>query len=117
MATLSSKSMKNGRKSTDFTNFPSENYWILSKLGENTPTFTSKRSESGSILASPLFGYTTFKDVKIMFKDVKHLGLREWTCPNCGVHHDRDVNAGLNLKQEAERILASSTVGTTGVAF
>ncbi|TCI41979.1 transposase [Exiguobacterium sp. SH3S2] len=49
-------------------------------------------------------------------KDVKHLGLREWTCPNCGVHHDRDVNAGLNLKREAERILASSTVGTTGLA-
>ena len=49
-------------------------------------------------------------------KDVKHLGLREWTCPSCGIHHDRDVNAGLNLKQEAERILASSTVGTTGVA-
>ncbi|WP_214721384.1 IS200/IS605 family element RNA-guided endonuclease TnpB [Exiguobacterium sp. s192] len=49
-------------------------------------------------------------------KDVKHLGLREWTCPNCGIHHDRDVNAGLNLKREAERILASSTVGTTGLA-
>ncbi|WP_214820926.1 MULTISPECIES: IS200/IS605 family element RNA-guided endonuclease TnpB [unclassified Exiguobacterium] len=48
--------------------------------------------------------------------DVKHLSLREWTCPNCGVHHDRDVNAGLNLKQEAERILAASTVGTTGLA-
>ncbi len=49
-------------------------------------------------------------------KDVKHLALREWTCPSCWVHHDRDVNAGLNLKQEAERILASSTVGTTGLA-
>ncbi|WP_214721879.1 IS200/IS605 family element RNA-guided endonuclease TnpB [Exiguobacterium sp. s192] len=49
-------------------------------------------------------------------KDVKDLGLREWTCPSCGIHHDRDVNAGLNLKQEAERILASSTVGTTGLA-
>jgi len=49
-------------------------------------------------------------------KDVKHLGLREWTCPNCGIDHDRDVNAGLNLKREAERILASSTVGTTGLA-
>lgn len=49
-------------------------------------------------------------------KDVKHLGLREWTCPNCGIHHDRDVNAGLNIKQEAERILASSTGGTTGLA-
>ncbi|TCI21126.1 IS200/IS605 family element RNA-guided endonuclease TnpB [Exiguobacterium sp. SL-9] len=50
-------------------------------------------------------------------KDVKHLGLREWTCPGCGAHHDRDVNAGLNLKQEAERIVASSTVGTTGLAW
>jgi len=49
-------------------------------------------------------------------KDVKHLELREWTCPNCGVHHDRDINAGMNLKLEAERILASSTVGTTGLA-
>lgn len=49
-------------------------------------------------------------------KDVKQLALREWTCPSCGAHHDRDVNAGLNLKQEAERILASSTVGTTGLA-
>lgn len=49
-------------------------------------------------------------------KDVKYLGLREWTCPNCGIHHDRDVNAGLNLKKEAERILASSTVRTTGLA-
>jgi putative transposase len=48
--------------------------------------------------------------------DVKHLGLREWTCPNCGIHHNLDVNAGLNLKRKAERILASSTVRTTGLA-
>lgn len=49
-------------------------------------------------------------------KDVKNLALREWTCPFCGVHHDRDRNAGMNLKQEAERILASLTAGTAGLA-
>ena len=49
-------------------------------------------------------------------KAVKNLAVREWECPECHAHHDRDINASINLKQEALRILASKTVGTTGLA-
>ena len=33
------------------------------------------------------------------------LSTRKWTCPECGVEHDRDVNAAINIRQEGLRIL------------
>jgi len=46
----------------------------------------------------------------------KPLQVREWTCDGCGVTHDRDVNAALNVLIEGRKVAAglAETVNACG---
>lgn len=70
--------------------------------------------------SSKLCSKCGYKKEDLELKDGK------WICPECNAHHDRDVNASVNIKVEGMRLLEernitiirnSDTVGTTVNAF
>ncbi len=85
-----------GRKINDlgFTEFVLILDWVCKKYGKQLVKIS--RWEATSKTCS-VCGY---KMAEMPLK------LREWDCPNCGTHHDRDINAAKNIKKAGANAIA-----------
>ena len=95
--------MKAMSRSLNFGKSVSDNGW-----GMFTTFLKYKLEEQGKKLvkvdkffaSSQICSACGYKNTK-----TKNLALRKWDCPQCGIHHDRDVNAAVNIRNEGMRLV------------
>jgi putative transposase len=54
------------------------------------------------IKADPWYASTQICSTCGVKGEKKAMDVREWTCTSCGAHHDRDINASINLLRLAD---------------
>lgn len=99
MRSMANRGMRNGKTVNDVS-FGMFKGMLRYKLSKNLGQLIEADKFYPS---SQLCSNCGFKNIA-----VKNLNIREWDCPQCGSHHNRDVNAAINLKNYY-------TVATTGI--
>jgi putative transposase len=89
-------------------------------VGQAINQLEYKTREAGGILqkVGRFFSSTKRCHLCEYIKNDLELSDREWKCPGCGVEHDRDDNAAINIEMEGVSLLADSGyIGVTPVEF
>lgn len=55
------------------------------------------------------------RNLKRKQQKLSRIDIRSWTCEHCQTTHDRDINAAINIKTEALRILSLGTSDTASL--
>jgi putative transposase len=74
-----------------------------------------KAEQEGKIYVEVDRFFPSSKICNVCLNQIKHLSLdiRYWDCPSCFTHHDRDITASKNIRDEGLRILLASGTGAT----
>lgn len=88
-----SKGLKLGKSTLDNSFGRFRNYLQYKLADRGKKLIKIGRFEPSTIVCSECGAY--HKDL------VNSLSVREWTCPDCGTHHDRDENAAKNILKAA----------------
>ncbi len=89
-------------------------------IGQAINQIEYKMKEAGGIMQKVDRFFSSSKRCHVCgyIKDDLQLSDRVWKCPDCGVEHDRDENAAINIEMEGVRLLAGSGyIGVTPVEF
>lgn len=69
-----------------------------------------KAKRNGKIFVQIDRFFASTKTCSVCGHKLEEIGLdvREWNCPNCGTHHDRDVNAAKVIRTEGIRLMKAA---------
>jgi putative transposase len=78
----------------------------------NMLKYKTARAGKGYIEVNRFFASSKTCSCCMHAQSAMPLDIRMWTCDKCGAKHDRDINAAINIRNEAQRMIAAGIAVT-----